>query len=279
MTGLIDVGGGMRDIYGAGVMDCFLDHGVRFDVCIGVSAGSANVASFLAHQRERNYRFYTKYASRKEYMSFDTFRKSGSYFDLDYIYSVLSNDDGEDPIDYETLSQSDSEFVVVTTDAETGDAVYFTKNEMARNDFWLLKASSAIPPVCKPYQRGGKAYFDGGLADPIPLEKALELGCDKIVVIIPRPPAEKGRELSGVIKPFLKDYPAIVDKFAHRPEIYNGKLKLLRRLEQEGKVILISPDSDKGLTMVTRDRHKLDDYYHKGYEDGKAALSALQNIH
>lgn len=276
MTGLIDVGGGMRDIYGAGVMDYFLDHDVRFDVCIGVSAGSANVASFLAHQRERNYRFYTDYARRKEYMSLQHLRKSGSYFDLDYIYSVLSNEDGEDPIDYDTLSQSDSEFIVVTTDAETGDAVYFTKGEIARNDFWLLKASSAIPPACRAYQRDGKAYFDGGLADPIPLEKALELGCDKIVVIIPRPPAEKGRELSGVMKPFLKDYPAILDKFAHRPAIYNGKLKLLRRLEQEGKVILIAPDSDKGLSMVTRDREKLDAYYHKGYHDAAKAMAEFR---
>ena len=26
MTGIIDVGGGMRDIYGAGVLDCFLEN-------------------------------------------------------------------------------------------------------------------------------------------------------------------------------------------------------------------------------------------------------------
>ena len=48
MVGVIDVGGGLRGIYGAGVFDRCLDDGVQFDCCIGVSAGSANLASFIA---------------------------------------------------------------------------------------------------------------------------------------------------------------------------------------------------------------------------------------
>ena len=50
MVGIIDVGGGLRDIYGAGVFDRLLDDGVQLDYCLGVSAGSANVASYLAKQ-------------------------------------------------------------------------------------------------------------------------------------------------------------------------------------------------------------------------------------
>ena len=55
-TCLIDVGGGMRDVYGAGVLDCFLDEGISFPRAIGVSAGSGNLVSFLAGQRGRNLR-------------------------------------------------------------------------------------------------------------------------------------------------------------------------------------------------------------------------------
>lgn len=36
MLGFMDMGGGMRDVYGAGVTDCFLDNGISFDYCIGV---------------------------------------------------------------------------------------------------------------------------------------------------------------------------------------------------------------------------------------------------
>ena len=53
-TAIIDVGGGMRGIYAAGVLDCCMDEHVRFDLGIGISAGSANLASFFAGQRGRN---------------------------------------------------------------------------------------------------------------------------------------------------------------------------------------------------------------------------------
>ena len=43
--GVVDVGGGLRGIYAAGIFDYCLDNDINFDTCIGVSAGSANVAS------------------------------------------------------------------------------------------------------------------------------------------------------------------------------------------------------------------------------------------
>ena len=207
MVGFIDVGGGMRDIYGAGVTDCFQDKGILFDLCIGVSAGSANIASFLSGQRGRNYRFFCEYSSRKEYMSIRNMIKKGSYIDLDYIYSTLSDEGGEDPIDYDTLAASKSEFITVATDAQTGDAVYFDKSNTMRNDLGLLKASGAIPFVCKPINFNGKEYFDGGVADPLPIKKAFDMGCDKVVVIIPRPPAEKTREPEKLMSLLMRSYP------------------------------------------------------------------------
>ena len=38
------------------------DDGIHFDVGIGVSAGSANVASYLDGQKGRNYHFYVEYS-------------------------------------------------------------------------------------------------------------------------------------------------------------------------------------------------------------------------
>lgn len=93
MTGVVDVGGGLRGIYGAGVFDYCLDHQVQFDYCIGVSAGSANIASYLGNQKGRNYQFYMEYAFRKQYMSLHNLLHVGSYLNVDYIYGELSNQD------------------------------------------------------------------------------------------------------------------------------------------------------------------------------------------
>ena len=67
-TAVVDVGGGLRGVYATGVLDRCLEEGVRFDAGVGVSAGSANIASYLVGQKGRNYQFYAEYSSRKEYM-------------------------------------------------------------------------------------------------------------------------------------------------------------------------------------------------------------------
>ena len=275
MTGIIDVGGGMRDIYGAGVLDYCLDNNIKFDLCIGVSAGSANLASYLAGQRGRTYLFYAEYASRKEYMSFSKLFSKGYFFDLEYIYSYLSDENGENPIDFDAFRKNEADFITVVTDAKTGEAVYLPKNSIERNNLWAIKASCAMPVACKAFRYGENEYFDGGVAAPLPVEKAFEMGCDKVYVILPRPAVRKSREFSRFMKPFIRNYPEIVRLMSQRPEIYNSGLDRLDGYIKTGKVILISPDSDKGLTMITKDGRKLTDYYNKGYNDAARIFKSL----
>lgn len=82
-TGIVDVGGGLRGVYAAGVFDRCLEQGVQFDLCIGVSAGSANVTSFVAGQKGRNYRFYTEYSFRKKYMGIGRFLVKKSFIEFE----------------------------------------------------------------------------------------------------------------------------------------------------------------------------------------------------
>ena len=44
-TALVLEGGAMRGMYTAGVLDCFMDHGICFDAVIGVSAGALFIIS------------------------------------------------------------------------------------------------------------------------------------------------------------------------------------------------------------------------------------------
>ncbi len=185
--GIIDVGGGLRGIYGAGVLDRCLEERVHFDCCIGVSAGSANMCSYIAGQHGRNKPFYDEYCFRKEYMSIKNLIEKHSYLDLGYVYGTLSNRGGENPLDYPAMMADPAELLVVTTDARTGKARYFTKAEMKQDDYTPLMASCCIPVVDQPIFIEGVPYYDGGLADPVPLEKALELGCDRVAVILTKP--------------------------------------------------------------------------------------------
>ena len=270
MIGIIDVGGGLRDIYGSGVFDYLLDEGIYFDYCIGVSAGSANCASYVARQRGRNKTFYLDYSLRKEAMSPNNIFKSGSYLDLNYIYGALSAEDGESPLDYETLQNSNTEFIVVATDAETGRARYFDKRyDMRKNDYKIIMASSCIPVVCKPIEVYSRKYFDGGISDPVPIQKAVDFGCDKIVLILTMPlEAEIDQSKNDVASKVLKSrYPAVSCALEEKPQKYADALTRALEMQNDGKLLIVAPDDIFGMKTLTKDVQKLNALYNKGYSD------------
>lgn len=269
-TGVIDVGGGLRGIYAAGVFDRCLDDNVSFDVALGISAGSANICSFLAQQWGRNYRYYTDYAFRKEYMSPQNFVRTGSYIDLDYVYSTLSNSDGEDPLDYATLAASNTDWRVLAEDAITGEAHYFGPDDIALDRYDVPKASCAIPGVCKPYVIDGVAYFDGALGDTVPIEAAFEMGCTKVVLVLTRPidrprTSKSDDRMARLIR---SKYPKSAERLHGRAERYNFGIELARELERDGVLLIVAPEDTYGVKTLTRDHEALERLYLEGYFDG-----------
>lgn len=279
-TGVIDVGGGLRGIYAAGVLDYCMEQKIQFDLGIGVSAGSANMASFAAGQKGRNYQFYTEYAFRKQYMGIGNFIFKRSFVDMDYVYGTLSNSNGENPLNYSALQDNPMELWVVATDAVTGEAEYFNKEDFMQDDYSILKASSSIPFVCKSYAVHGKPYFDGGLGDPVPIQKAFELGCDKAVLILTKPENEirnsvKEEKLAVMLN---KRYPAIAESLRRRAELYNKSVKLAQKYAKQGRVLIISPDDTCGADTLKRDKEALKRLYKKGLNDAQRILQFMQNF-
>ena len=270
-TGVIDVGGGMRGIYAAGVLDFCMDRGIRFDLGIGISAGSANLTSFAAGQRGRNIRFYTEYSFRKQYMGVGNFLTKKSFIDLDYVYGTLSNSDGENPLDYAALRANPMELYIVATNAETGKATYFTKEDIHQDQYDVLKASSAIPTVCRPYLVQGVPYYDGALGDPVPIAKAFQFGCDQVVLILTKPERtlrtpEKDERLAAGIR---KRYPLAAEQFCLRAQHYNEGVRLAQQYAEQGNVLIIAPDDTCGVDTLKRSKDSLRRLYEKGYQDAK----------
>ena len=273
--GIVDVGGGYRGIYAAGVLDYCMDSGISFDLGIGVSAGSANLASFAAGQKGLNLKFYTEYGARNEYASFANFVKKKTFIDMDYVYSTLSNSEGENPIDFPAFKVNPMEYYVVATDAETGKAHYFGKTDFHQDCYDPLKASCAIPFVCHPYKVFGREYFDGALSDPVPVQKAFDLGCDKVVLLLTKP-EDNIRKPDGDIrlsKMIHRHYPKAAEGLCNRAKTYNDSIAKAESYAADGKLLIVAPDDTCGVTTLTRDRSqesqtRLLDLYQKGYSDG-----------
>lgn len=276
--GVVDIGGGLRGIYAVGVLDYCMECGIQFDLGIGVSAGSANLASYIAGQKGHNYKFYTEYAFRRQYMGIGNFIFKHSFIDMDYVYGTLSNADGENPFDYPALRDNSMEFYVVATDARTGQTKYFDKGDIRQDDYNVFKASSSIPFICKPYKVKGVPYYDGALGDPVPVEKAFQLGCDKVVVILSNPEQElltpkKDEILASFIR---KKYPASAEKLCQRAVRYNESVALAQEYAKQGKVLIVAPDDTCGIDTLKKDKESLHRLYEKGYGDAARITSFLK---
>lgn len=275
MIGVIDVGGGNRGAFGAGVLDYCLDKGIQFDYCIGVSAGSANCVSYIAGQKGRNLRFYTNYNISKDAISIRNQLKYHSMLNLDYIFRTVSNEDGEDPLNYDAFVRSGQALRIVATDAETGRPVFFDKNDVERNNYRTLCASCNLPVVNRAYQLKGKAYYDGGLSDPIPVDRALRDGCDKVVVILTLPKNYFRDDLRDRrVARFVRAYPRIRESIIKRSVVYNRQLKHLLDLEREGKVLIVAPRVKAEMDTLGRDKDVIEKLYYEGY-DNAAPIEAF----
>ena len=268
-SGLVVEGGGMKCAYSAGILDRFLDDKICFDECIGVSAGAGNLASYLANQRDRNLRFYTVYQKHSDYLGVRNYLRNRSYFNLQYIYGTISNRDGIDPLDHEALMKNPAEYYLAVTNAKTGKAEYLSKNDMKTDDFRAVMASCAIPVVCQPIELNGNLYFDGGGADSIPVQKALDDGCDKLVVLLenPRSFVRKPQRFKPFYRAILRNYPELVKKIDERHLNYHAVIAYVKELEKEGIAFVFAPSQQGNVITTTKDSDDIREQYDLGVSD------------
>ena len=266
MTGLVLEGGGMRGLYTAGVLESFSDMNIMFDYVIGVSAGACHGLSFITGQRGRNFRINTEYLNDKRYLSFSNFIKTKSMFGMDFLFGEIPNN--LDVFDFEAFMSSPCRHITGVTDAETGKPVYFEKADMDRN-YTLLRASTSIPCFSPVVDLKGGKYYDGGTTDPIPYGRALEDGCDKVVVVLTRDrnyikPPEKFRV---IYKRLLKKYPKMIEVLDRRHIVYNESLSELKKLEACGTAFVIAPSAPLSISRFEKNKDNLNKIYQMGMQD------------
>lgn len=265
MTGLVIEGGGMRGIFAAGVLEYFLEHNIKADYVIGVSAGACHACSYLSEQKGRAFAVCTDYRDDPRYGSFASLIKTGDYFGKDFIYHRIPEE--LDPIDNEHFKETGRRFEVSVFNCLTGEAEYPQIKDMLEDIDWIM-ASGSLPLFAKMVEIEGVPYMDGGLVDSIPARHAIEdVGCDKTIVILTR---ERGYRKSvsrsiPLVKAKYKDYPKLIEALERRHLVYNESLEYIDEEEKKGKVFVIAPVGSLGVGRLEKDRQKLKNAYLEGY--------------
>ncbi len=267
----------MKCAYNAGILDAFLTDHITFDYCIGVSGAAGNLASFLAGQKGRNLRFFTEHIHSPNYFGLKSLMHTGNLFGLQYIYGTLTNSDGEDPLDYPAIMRNPASYEVVATNAQTGRPEYFGKDAMQQDDYRLLMASSAIPVVSHPVALKDGLYYDGGISDAIPVRRALDQGCAKLVVILSknRDYVRKPQGLRALYRFSCRKYPNIVKDIDRRHVVYNQNMQDVFSLERKGTAFVFAASKPIEVGTYSMDEKKERALYDLGVHDFAAQKEDL----
>lgn len=268
--GLVIEGGGMRGSYTAGVLDAFMDENIKYPYVIGVSAGANNGCSFVSEQRGRSKRINLDWSKDKRFLGFINILREGSYFGMNFLFDTLPNE--LEPFDYETFYNSKVVFKVGVTQCETGRPVYFKPEGFPPYYFVnkVLRASSSIPIISKTVEINGQKYLDGGIADPIPIEKSIEDGNTYNVIILTRNEdyTKHTKKLDCLLTNiFLCRYPKLVETIKRRAEKYNNCLKRINMLEKNGSAYVFRPKKQLVVNSLEKDSSKLKALYEQGYNE------------
>lgn len=265
-VGLVLEGGGMRGLYTCGVLESFMEKDLYFNYVIGVSAGACNAVSYISRQQGRNEKVIIGYVDDWRYMSLRNLLLHKSYFGMDFIFDEIPN--RHVPFDYETFQKASGRFLVGTTDCRTGKPVYLSKEELGEK-YEALRASSSLPLLSPVIKYKGYDLLDGGIADSIPIKKAIQDGNDRNVIVLTR---NKGyRKSPGKFNALLKwkyrSYPLLVEAILNRYKMYNDTLDYIEKLEQEGKVLVIRPLQPLKVGRLEKNPQRLSALLNSGYED------------
>ncbi len=275
--GLVLEGGGMRGIYSSGVLDEFLEQGVKVDGLVGVSAGILHGVTYVSEQIGRNVRYMVKYRGNKRFMSLSSLIKTGNICETEFCYHEIP--EKLYPFDYETFRKNAERMEVYScaTNLETGKAEYIRVTDL-RTQIDALRASASLPLVSEIVEYDGKKLLDGGTADSIPVDFMREKGFSKNIVILTRPAGyQKGADRTiPLMKWKYSAYPAYVEAAANREKNYNATLDRLKGYVEDGSAYILQPSRDLGISRTEKDLKKLKRMYKLGRFDARNHMEEIK---
>ncbi len=276
-TALIMEGGAMRGLFTAGVIDVFMEEGIRADGVIGVSAGATFGCNYVTQQKGRPLRYCTRFCRDPRFCSTASLLLTGDMFGAEFCYHTIP--EVLDPIDNETFLKSGIPFYIVCTDVNTGKAVYHQcKDMISREELEWVRAGASMPLCSKIVKAGKYELLDGGIADSVPLKYFEYKGYARNIVILTQPAdyVKQPNETMPLVRTVYRKYPKLIRAMARRHEVYNQQIAYVREAEQNGTAFVIRPPEKLPVSHLTHDPELMRTVYATGRRTAMAAMPSLR---
>ena len=240
-TALIIEGGGQRGVFSFGITDTFINRNYDpFDIYIGVSNGVAVLCWYLIKETDNNLDKML-YAAKGDYLSYKNIFTGKDILKFHQMY-----EDGEKMFNpsMEKIRNNlkGKNYIAVVTDAINANAEYYSFGDSD----WMPKmiASGTLPILVKtPSLIDGRRKFDGGIADPLPVEKAYKMGAKKIIVIRTYEKNFRRRlKLENYIGALLSSqYPSLRKALLEHDKTYNRALDFINNPPHDCEIVQLCP--------------------------------------
>ena len=226
-TALIVEGGAMRGAWAAGVLAYLQECGKRqYDLVYAASSGACSAAYFVADMWEPGLAIWRELACNVVRKS--NFLRRKPIIDLAYLVDYVIRK--RVPLSVELLQKMPTRFFIVLTDCHTGEPVYF--HACDDRVFAALRATSSMPLATRGFDYvDGQPFADGGVADPIPLKRAIQDGATDITVVLTHNPAFRLKPTPHWMgRLAYPDFPEVARVWTARQNVnYNAALDLMKQ--------------------------------------------------
>ena len=276
-TALIVEGGGQRGVFSFGITDTFINRNYDpFDIYMGVSNGVAVLCWYLIRETDNNLEKML-YAAKGDYLSYKNI-----FIGKDIIKFHQMYEDGEKMFkpSMEKIKNNlkGKDYIAVVTDAIEANAEYYSFGDGE----WMPKmiASGTLPILVRtPSLIDGRRKFDGGVADPLPVEKAYEMGAKKIIVI--RTYEKKFRrklKIENYIGALLsKEYPKLRKALLVHDKTYNRALDFINNPPSDCEIVQLCPPEKLKSKRDSKNIEVLKADYKLGKKVAKVYLDGLKH--
>lgn len=273
-AGLTLEGGAMRGLYIAGVIDIFMENNINFTDVVGVSAGAAFGCNYKSKQIGRAIEYSKEFSNDPRYVGLKSWITTGDLYNAKFVFETVPTE--YYPFDLETYRNNEINFSAVITNIENGETVYKSLPNLDSEDLTWLRASTSMPLAARIVEIDGNKYLDGGMSDPIPYKHLFNSGIEKNVIVLTQVKGyQKQPSNSFIFKIGLPKFPHVAKLMQNRHVKYNQSLAEIQTLEKQGKVFVIRPSTDLGISRTEKDPNKLEAMYQLGRAD---ALAQLDNL-
>ncbi|MBR6233080.1 MAG: patatin family protein [Erysipelotrichaceae bacterium] len=264
-TSLVLEGGGMRGAYSAGALAWLIDQGIEFDCCYGISTGAVHMVSFLMKSKEFLYELPVNKITDPRIVGIRPLLRCGRIVDYDYLFDVILAK--EENYDISPLKDcKDGQIGLYSL--SKGKTFYHSTKDISMK---LLEASTSLPILGTIVKEDGEEYLDGGITDMIPIQKAVDDGCKRHLIITTKP----GDYERKPAKPFVvwlmkKSYPQcenISEDYKIRHINYMKQINMIKDLEKKKEAVYIYPSRHSNVTRLGGSFEELDALYKLGYSD------------